>query len=549
MIKFKIISSLEELPVVEDKSLPYFIDTETIGLYGKVRLIQIYNICYDCAYIIDLDLITNENFLNDFKTYISNLVCVFYNASYDLEVLGLDATNMNLNRVHDLLLLTKIRKPGLGKYSLDEVCEYFNIDLYNELNKKELQTSDFTAELSIEQYTYAATDVIVLSKLWDIMKTEINNSSYILNIKSMLYALKYSKNGIPVNLIEVRKLHSELCDKRDEYNIKLGTLNVNSPKQCKEALNSDSSNEQTLLKLKADGNELADLIYTQRRILKRITLLESYMHTRVYTRFNVAGAVSGRFTASGKFMDKGINSQQIPRDLKYLFKNSNPEMRVIEADYSTLELRLAAAMYGDKYMRQQLVNGEDLHTSMAQRMTGRQEITKAERTEAKAINFGFVFGMSAKTFVDYAFYNYGVTFTYNEALSIRNTYFTMYKDLASLHKHIWENYSKPNFYVSTALGWRVKPKLGTDAINIPIQGTGAECTKLAIYLLYKKDKTILDKIVNVVHDSIKLEVNVKDVEYYSNLLKECMIQAWHELCKTHAFKFKDIPMEVEVEVL
>ena len=545
LIDFTIVASLEAIP---DEAGPYFIDTETIGLYGKVRLLQIYNSTFNKVYIIDLD-IANGDIIEQFKTWIEDKVIVFYNAMYDLEVLNICCDDIDANQVHDVLFLAKLHKPGLQKYSLDIVAEFFNVNYYGDLNKKSLQTSDFTGILTGDQYLYAATDVVVLHALWEITKSEVNNSAYKLNMKSMLYALKYARNGIPVDLLEVKRLHEEYCIKRDEIATQLGSLNVNSPKQCKEALGTNSSNEETLIQLKSEGNKLAELIYSQRRIMKRITLLESYMHTRVYTRFNVAGAVSGRFTASGQNVKNGINSQQIPRDLKYVFKNVITDKKVIEADYSTLELRLAAAMYGDRYMRQQLVNGEDLHTSMAQQMTGRKNITKAERTEAKAINFGFVFGMSAKSFVDYAFLNYGVKFTYDEAKRIRSKYFAMYRDLAQLHRFIWENYNKPNFYVSTALGWRVKPKLGTDAINIPIQGTGAECTKLAIHILHHKDPTALNKLVNVVHDSIKLEVEADRVDYYKQLLEQSMLEAWAELCKTTAFKFKDIPMLVDSEIL
>lgn len=185
---------------------------------------------------------------------------------------------------------------------------------------------------------------------------------------------------------------------------------------------------------------------------------------------------------------------------------------------------------------------------MAQKMTGRADITKDERTKAKAINFGFIFGMSAKTFVDYAFLNYGSVFTYQEAQDIRKKYFDMYQDIARHHKYIWENYSKPGFYVHTALGWKVKPKLGTDGINIPVQGSGAECTKLAIHYFVKEVPNVLGLIVNVVHDSILLEVPADEVESWKESLEFFMLKAWTELSKSNSFKYKDIPMLVDINV-
>lgn len=538
MVDFKMVE-MSELPQF-DGSSPVFCDTETAGLYGEILLAQFFQ--NNQAYIV-----LQPN-VDELRRFVRENYTAWYNASYDLACIFTDRDDADILdiQVEDLLYLTKQTLLGLSSYSLDNVLDYCGLNLYEGLDKKAMQKSFKSIEsIGFEQMQYAAIDVLALSKLWDKVKVATAIQSYKVNILSLKYAIQYQLNGIPVDLDSVNELKAELALKVRKNEESL-SFNVNSPKQCKEALGTDSSDEKTLKRLMADNNKTAQLIYEQRRLIKRLIMLESYSFERVYTKFNVAGAASGRFTATGKDIYAGINAQQIPRDLKYLFVSK--DMATIEADYSTLELRLAAAMFGDTYMYKQLKNGEDLHTAMAQQMTGRQEITKEERTEAKAINFGFVFGMSAKSFVDYAFYNYGVTFTQEEAIEIRNKYFDMYRNIAQHHNYIWHNYGKQGFYVETALGWKVKPVMGTDAINIPIQGSGAECTKLAIHYMVKEDKSILKHIVNVVHDSIKLEVPKSEVEHYSNFLERNMIKAWQELSKTKAFKFKDIPMLVDVEV-
>lgn len=542
MVNYTILQKIENLQI--NPKNPVFCDTETDGLYGKILLFQV---CQNSkVYIIH----------NPDPTKLLEWICehwtIWYNASYDLACIYHNSerclpTHLYscVEKLDDLLYLAKQTFLGLDKYSLDNVMEYVGIPLYFDIDKKAMQKSFKAGELTSEQYEYAATDVIALEKLWDKCKSAKDNFAYKLNIQSLLYAIEYQENGIPVDFIAVTQkkldIDKEIIDNEDRLD-----FNVNSPKQCKEVLGTDSSNTETLKHLIAEGNETAQLIYTQRRLLKRKVMLESYMHERVYTRFNVAGAVSSRFTATGQGIKAGINAQQIPRDLKYLFKNRDVNTVMIEADYSTLELRLAAALFGDRYMYQQLINGEDLHTAMAQKMTGRMDITKDERTKAKAINFGFVFGMSAKTFVDYAFLNYGSVFTHEEALDIRNKYFDMYKDIAKHHKFIWENYKKSGFYVHTALGWKVKPKLGTDGINIPVQGSGAECTKLAIHYFVKEKPSVLNYISNVVHDSILLEVPKDEAETWKSELEYYMLKAWTELSKSNAFKYKDIPMLVDI---
>lgn len=545
MVKFKILETMENLPTFRS-DVPVFIDTETQGLYGKILIAQFYQPQTDEHVFIvkDPEQIMLVQFINKY-------ISVFYNASYDMscifsnkDIIAKEGLHNYVKEVHDLLWLAKQTYLGLDKYSLDHVLKYCGIDLYENIDKKALQKSFKSSDLTDEQFEYAATDVVALAALWDKCNQAKESMAYKLNIKSMLYAVQYQLNGIAVDLTT---LNQKLLDVNKEIfeNDEYLDFNVNSPKQCKEKLGTAKSDEATLKTLMAERNETAELIYKQRRLLKRKTMLESYNYPRVYTRFNVAGAVSSRFTATGQGIEAGINAQQIPRDLKSVF--GSKDKRIIEADYSTLELRLAAALYGDNYMYKQLINGEDLHTSMAQKMTGRMDITKDERTKAKAINFGFVFGMSAKTFVDYAFYNYGVNVTHNEALEIRKEYFNMYRNLAQHHRYIWENYSKPNFYVQTALGWKVKPKLGTDAINIPVQGSGAECTKLAIHYMIKEDPSIIYYISNVVHDSIRLEVPL-EYDGYDKFLETMMIKAWTELSKSNAFKYKDIPMLVDVTV-
>lgn len=542
MVDYKIVDTLKDLQINPEN--PCFCDTETDGLYGRILLFQI---CQDSKVYI----IHNPN-PNEIYEFVCAHWCVFYNASYDMACIysQCDATTHlyeSVTKFDDLLYLAKQTFLGLDKYSLDAVMEYVGIPLYSDINKKAMQKSFKAGVLTPEQYEYAATDVIALEKLWDKCQVMRDNMSYRLNIASLLYAVEYQENGIPVDQIALAQKMLDTNVAIDE-NAEQLDFNVNSPKQCKEVLGTDKSDMETLKHLIANGSETAQLIYDQRRLLKRKVMLESYNYPRVYTRFNVAGAVSSRFSATGQGLQAGINAQQIPRDLKYLFRNINENKVMIEADYSTLELRLAAALFGDKYMYNQLKNGEDLHTTMAQKMTGRADITKDERTKAKAINFGFVFGMSAKTFVDYAFLNYGSVFTYQEAQDIRKKYFDMYQDIAKHHKYIWENYSKPGFYVHTALGWKVKPKLGTDGINIPVQGSGAECTKLAIHYFVKEVPNVLGLIVNVVHDSILLEVPADEVETWKESLKFFMLKAWSELSKSNSFKYKDIPMLVDINV-
>ena len=546
MFEFKVCDSLDEVRhLVNDK--PTFSDIETDGLYINTRLVQIYQPDTDpMIYILDTDIIP----LHEIKEFIKPLWTVWYNASYDFGTL-----NMTTDKFDDLFYLVKTAFPKFQEYSLDKVITRFGYGhLYEKLNKKALQKQGFVlgAYLSHSQLLYSATDVYALSKMWDNREIQKGRNilAYKVDIMSMKYAIQYQQNGMPVDQSLVRKELDNIIEDIDKNYEFLNGLNPNSPKQCKEALGTTSTDKNTLIKLIAQGNKLAEVIFKQRRLLKKKNMLESYNFPRVYTRYNVAGAITGRFTATGGDIKRGINSQQIPRDLQYLFKPADPDKVVIEADYSTLELRLACAIFKEYEMYRQLKNGEDLHTSMAREMTGKKDITKEERIKAKAINFGFVFGMSAPTFQEYSFVNFGVKFTEQEAVEIRNKYFTKYPTIKKYHANVWNGCKAGTYIYKTALGRRVKPRRGTDGINGPVQGSGGETTKLAVHYMVKATNgECLKHIINVVHDAIYLEIPKKDLEYWSDILRNSMLKAWREISKTSLFHYKDIPIDAEVEIV
>lgn len=550
---YKLETSSASVTASIDKSQPVFCDTETVGLYGSVRLLQIHQAHFDKPIVIDAAYTSDEDF-KEIVAFLQTCHLVFHNATYDLKVLDIIP-----DKLDDTLYLAKLAFPSLAVeelaelrgFGLDKVCYKLGLStLYEGLKKSVLQRSKYNFGLTLteDQYRYAATDVIALEKVYSYVKGHKDNQSYQLDILSMQYAMHYCKNGISVDQKAVNEEILKLQEQLDANIPKLEGLNVNSSAQCKKALGTSSSNKEVLLDLIYKGNDLAKLIYEHRRLLKRLTMLKSYNYPKVYSVFNVAGASTGRFTATGKNIYAGINAQQIPRDLKRLFYNTNKGMVTIEADYSTLELRLAATIFGDNVMADQLRQGKDLHTELAKLLANKSEITKEERFRAKAANFGFIYGMSATSFKSYAFLNYGLTLTLEEATQWRNKYFSRYKTIAKYHDMVWKNYKNASFLQYTALDKTVKPKLGTDAINAPVQGTGAECTKLAIHRLVKRDKNYLNYIVNVVHDSIKLEVPVELEEKSKRDLEECMLEAWDNISVTNLFKFKDIPMLVDIEV-
>ena len=543
---YKIIKNLDELKVLKYNE-PIFCDIETEGLYINTRLIQFYQPHLKQVLIWDTDVLDLSLVLTEMK----KMHLVFHNASYDLGTL-----NIVPKELDDTLYLAKLAYPEWGKFSLDIVTSKLQMgSLYAKFNKKSMQKAGFVkgAYLSKAQLEYSATDVIALAKIWKNVRFQRAREviAYKVDILSLKYSIQYQQNGLIPDRDAVKK-ELKLLEKDIADNYKfLNGLNPNSPKQVKEALDIESSAKNILIKIIAENNEkskLAEIVYKQRRLLKRRTMLESYDKPIVYTKFNPNGAITSRFTSKGGDLENGINSQQVPRDLQYIFNAPTENYSIIHADYSTAELRAGCSIMNDETMANELKNFIDLHKAAAHLATGKSinEITKADRQKGKAVSFGFIFGMSAKAFVEYAYVNYGVKFTLREAQIIKKKYSAKYRNINRYHNYWWEHY-KTEIAVSP-MGHTSKPRLGTDAINHATQSCTAETTKLAIIKLVERDSKILNYIYNVVHDAIYLRVPIGEENYYAKLLSECMLDSWYEMEKLPMLKIKGIPMGVEYEI-
>jgi DNA polymerase-1 len=163
---------------------------------------------------------------------------------------------------------------------------------------------------------------------------------------------------------------------------------------------------------------------------------------RIHTTFKLAGTVTGRLSSGKSDPDKisgskgkmrGANLQQVPRDpfIRGLF-GAPPGWTFVEADYSQIELRLAAFAADETTMKHIYANGGDIHLSTAARVTGLPEsqVTKEIRkVVGKPVNFGFLYGMGWRKFIETAFNNYGSVFTEEEAQAARTAYFQLYPKL------------------------------------------------------------------------------------------------------------------------
>ncbi len=327
-------------------------------------------------------------------------------------------------------------------------------------------------------------------------------------------------------------------------------INLNAPLQVGQLLFEDlgldiiektakgaaSTKESVLLRL-ADQHKVPMAMIKYRKWAKFLsTYLLPFMFEhmdgdgRIHSNYKLFGTVTGRLSGEG-----GI--QQVPRDpfIRSII-GSAPGWYFVQADYSQVELRIAAMLANERRMLRMFINGEDIHLNTAASTAGKHpdDITKEERKKAKAVNFGFLYGMGAPKFVDYAFDNYGVKVTPDEAMVVRDRFFENYPGLRPWHerqRRLATRYHR----VSSPIGRvrhlpnmmsgdkAVRAESERQAINSPVQSFASDMMLMSLIELHTK---ILDpseaRVIGTVHDSILFEVREEHIDKWGPVIRDTM---------------------------
>lgn len=275
---------------------------------------------------------------------------------------------------------------------------------------------------------------------------------------------------------------------------------------------------------------------------------------RLHTSYKIHGTVTGRLSSEKP------NLQNVPRDESIRgIIGAPPGWKFIEADYSQIELRIAAHMSADPHMTRIFRMGGDIHTETACMVTGKipSQITKEERKRAKAVNFGFLYGMGWRKFKQYAKEKYAAEFTDKEAQGARRAFFRKYSSLPSWHAR-QRRIAHELGYVRSILGRKRRlPEIysteeGTvaeaerQAINSPVQSVPPDFSGLAINRLSQLPG-FWEEIywVGQIHDALAFECRGDMVEKWCPLIQDAMIN----LPLDDLFNIEvSVPIEVEVKV-
>ena len=357
----------------------------------------------------------------------------------------------------------------------------------------------------------------------------------------------------------------------EDYSVKLGgqidslkssilesagvEFNVDSPRQLGEvlfdnlALNAKAKKTKTgqyqtgedVLKKLVDTHPIISQVLEYRKLKK---LLSTYVEPlpklvnsktgRLHTSYMQTVASTGRLSS------KDPNLQNIPirteagREIRKAFIPADKDHVLLAADYSQVELRVAAAMSHDPGLVEAFKEGIDIHTATAAKVFGvsLDEVDRTQRSQAKAVNFGILFGQGAFGLAE----ELGIKRA--EAKEIITSYNEQFSSLESFTKVCVEK-AREVEYASTILGRRrklpdinsnngmVKAFAERNAVNAPIQGSAADIIKVAMVRIYDalKDSDLRAQMIMQVHDELVFDVHKDDVELLKPIVKECMEEA------------------------
>lgn len=346
--------------------------------------------------------------------------------------------------------------------------------------------------------------------------------------------------------ISMDKLEKEI------YNLAGEEFNINSPKQLgvilfeklelpviKKTKTGYSTNAEVLEHL-SDKHEIIDKITEYRQIVKLkstyvdglINIINPISH-RIHSSFNQTITTTGRISSTDPNLQNIPVRLELGRNIRKVFI-ADKGFKLVDADYSQIELRVLAHMSQDEHMIDAFNHNVDIHTKTASQVFGIDinDVTSEQRSAAKAVNFGIVYGIS-----DFGLAK-NLHIPVKEAKNYIDSYLNTYEDIKSYMDSTIEE-AKEDGYVKTVLNRRryipeikssntILKNLGKRlAMNAPIQGSAADIIKIAMVNVYKKleERDLKSKLVLQVHDELIIECIEDELEEVSKIVKDEMEHA------------------------
>ena len=524
-----------EAKTLLEKFIPFF-ENESIEKVGQ-------NLKYDLKVLSNYNIVVKGTL---FDTMIAHYL-INPDMRHNMDILSETYLKYAPKSIEDLIGKKGKNQKSMREVPLEDIKEYAVEDADVTLQLKgyfepilvSTETKKLFDEIEIPLVSVLAAmetegirlDVDFLKSLSNELDTDIKT----------LEAKIYEIAGEKFNLASPKQLGGILFDK----------LQIGGAKQKKTKTGQYATGEEILSYLAKD-NEIVAAILDWRSLVKlQNTYVEALpsqvdaVTKRVHTDYMQTVAATGRLSSNNP------NLQNIPirtergRQIRKAFIARDENYTLLSADYSQIELRIIAALSGEENMIKAFQNHEDIHKSTASKVFNvpLEEVTREQRSHAKTVNFGIIYGVSAFGLSNQT------SLSRSESAALIEAYYKTYPRLKTYIQEQIE-FARENGYVQTILGRRrylkdiysqnaiVRGGAERNAVNAPIQGSAADVIKIAMINIYKKlqSENWKSKMLLQVHDELVFDVHNSELEKIQPMIKYEM---------EHAFTMA-VPLEVEL---
>ena len=511
-----------------------------------------------------------QEILEIFRPFFENssITKIGQNLKYDIKVLAKYNIQV-LGNLFDTMIAHYLLNPD-AKHNMDILSEnylhYSPISIETLIGKKGKGQLSMRRVPPQEQKEYAVEDTDVTLQLKNIFEQQLqkyNAEKLFSQIESPLVQVlaDMELEGIRIDVPFLKSLSDDI--EKDIFSLQQAvyeqageTFNLSSPKQLGdilfEKLKLISKPKKTKTGQYATSEEILSELAPKHKIVANVLeyrqlqkLQSTYIDAlpkevnstteRVHTTYMQA------VTATGRLSSNNPNLQNIPirtergQQIRKAFVPRNEDYTLLSADYSQIELRVIAALSGEKNMIEAFLQNQDIHRSTAAKVfnVDIQSVTREQRSHAKTVNFGIIYGVSA----------FGLSnqteLSRSESKELIDTYYQTYPQLkVFIDKQI--HFARENGYVETILGRRrylpdinsrnqvVRGAAERNAVNAPIQGSAADIIKIAMINIYNllKDNKLKTKMLLQVHDELIFDVPKNELDFVKPLIKKTMEEAY-----------------------
>ena len=524
-----------ETQTLIDKFIPFF-ENEAIEKVGQ-------NLKYDLKILSNYNIKVKGNL---FDTMIAHYL-INPDMRHNMDILSETYLKYSPKSIEELIGKKGKNQKSMRDVALEEIKEYAVEDADVTLQLKEI----FTLELDKTETKklFEEIEIPLIPVLADMEREGIRVDIDFL--KSLSATLDKDVKDLEKNIYETAGEKFNLASPKQLGDILFDKLKIGGAKQKKTKTGQYATGEEVLSYLANENPIVKDILDWRQLIKLQNTYVEALPNQvdkatkRIHTDYMQTVAATGRLSSNNP------NLQNIPirtergRQIRKAFVARDENYTLLSADYSQIELRIIAALSGEENMILAFKNNEDIHKSTASKVFNvpLEEVTREQRSHAKTVNFGIIYGVSAFGLSNQT------SLSRSESAALIEAYYQTYPKLKSYIQDQIQG-AREEGYVQTILGRRrylkdinsqnaiVRGAAERNAVNAPIQGSAADIIKIAMINIHKKltAENWKSRMLLQVHDELVFDVHNSELEKIQPMIK-------HEM--ENAFSL-EVPLEVEI---